>query len=264
MARREMLSDMLFRFARVALLGVCCLTLFRCTYNVATGRSEFIFISTSEEVAMGKSVHQQIMSQYKLVTDPVKVARIERIGQRIAQISDRQDYTYHFYLVDKKDELNAFTVPGGNVYVFSGLVDKLKSDDEIAAVLAHEIGHCAAKHTVKKFQAALGYQLVGSIVLSQVQGETAARIAGMSSDAVTQLVFSAYGRRDELQADQLGLKYLNLAGYDMNAMIGVFEVLKRESKGPEPPALLRTHPYLDDRIVAAKKEIERIRTEENN
>lgn len=245
----------------IVLLGLCCLTIARCTYNTATGRSEFIFISTGEEIMLGQSVHGQILSEYKLSTDAAKLARVQRVGQRVAQVSDRQDYAYQFYLIEK-DEFNAFTVPGGSVYIFTGLLDRLKNDDEIAAVLAHEVGHCSAKHTIKKFQAALGYQLLGSIVMSQVEmGEMAAQVASMSSDAVMQLVFSAYGRQDELEADKLGLKYMNFAGYDMNAMISTFELLKKESKGPEVPTILRTHPHLDDRIAAVKEEIERIRKE---
>ena len=214
-------------------------------------------IPTGEEVAMGKDIHQQILSQYKLCQRPDVVARVQNLGRTLAAVSDRQDLPYHFYVLESK-ELNAFTVPGGSIYVFTGLLDKLKSDAEVAAVIAHEIGHCAARHTIKKFQAALGYQLIGGVVLSQL-GVQDQSFASMSTNAVMQLVFSAYGRKDEYQADLLGIKYLNRAGYDMNGMVKTLEVLQREAeKSGGPPLILRSHPYAKDRVVMAKAEIARI------
>ena len=228
------------------------------TYNPATGRREFIAIPTDVEVSMGRDIHTQIVSQYSLTQRKEQLAQLNRIGQRLAQVSDRQDYEYHFYLLENKD-LNAFTTPGGNVYVFTGLMDKLQTSDEIASVLAHEIGHCAARHTIKKFQATIGYNLIGSIILGQADiGEQTKRIAALGSNVIMQLAMSAYGRQDEYEADRLGLKYMDLAGYDLQGMIKVFEVLKQESEGSRGPLILRTHPFVEDRIEMAKKEIDQI------
>jgi len=226
------------------------------TYNPATGRSEFIFISTSQEVSLGNDIHEQLASKFEIIKYTEEVERINRIGQRLAQVSDRQDYKYQFFLVDK-DEMNAFTTPGGRIYIYSGLVDKLTSDDQIASVLAHEIGHCAARHTVKKFQAALGYDLIGRIILGQV-GEEAQQIASMSSNMIMNIVFSAYGRKDEYEADRLGIKYLHKSGYDPKASISALEMLNKESSAVGAPLVLRSHPHLPDRIAAAKKEIQLI------
>lgn len=226
------------------------------TYNAATGRNEFIIIPTEQEVAMGQSAHRGILEENKFSRDRAMVERVNRIGQRLAQVSDRQDYAYHFFVIEK-EELNAFTVPGGSIYINSGLVRRLKSDDEIAGVLAHEIGHCAARHTVKKFQAAVGYSLIGGLLLSQVDQQVQ-RLASLSSDAIMQLAFSAYGRQDEYEADRLSIKYMSLAGYDPRGMMNALEVLKTDAKGPNVPLILRTHPYLDDRIKAAAKEIEKL------
>jgi predicted Zn-dependent protease len=232
-------------------------------YNPATERKEFIFIPTDYEVKMGNDIHQQVTSQYPLWTNKEANDRLQRVGEKLAQVSDRQDFEYHFYLLDNK-ELNAFTVPGGRIYFFRGLWEKLHSDDEIAAVLSHEIGHCAARHTVKKFQAALGYNVIGGIALTLLtKEETVRRVASMGTDAVMSLVFSAYGRKDEYQADKLGLKYMDLSGYKMEAMVTTFEVLQKESKGSRPPQILQTHPYIEDRIAAVKKEIDRINSEQH-
>ena len=161
-------------------------------YNPATGRQEFIFISTNEEISMGENIHQEISREYRLLTNDPRVDRVRDIGGKLAKVSDRQDYPYHFFVIDK-DEINAFTIPGGRIYFFTGLLNKLKTDEEIAAVLGHEIGHCAARHTVKKFQAALGYNLIGTLVLSQIGGSKE-RVSTLSraSNIAMQLALSAY------------------------------------------------------------------------
>ncbi len=235
-------------------VGLCgCATLGE--FNSATGRKEFILIPTDAEVSMGKNIHQEIVAQYGLVTQKAQLDRLQSIGRRLARVSDRQDYQYNFFLVNGKD-INAFTTPGGNVYFFVGLLNKLTTDDQIAAVLAHEIGHCAARHTIKKYQAQLGYNLIGSIIFSQVQmGEGVKQTAQLASNAAMQLAMSAYSRQDEYEADRLGVKYMYLAGYNLNGMIETLQVLERESKGAKPPLILSTHPYVSDRIKAAQEEI---------
>ena len=227
------------------------------TYNPATGRNELIFIGTDTEIMLGDDFHRQISSQYKFSQEAVKTDRLKRIGQRLAQVSDRQDYAYQFFLIEHK-ELNAFTIPGGRIYLFSGLYDRLKTDDQIAAVLAHEIGHCAARHTIKKFQAALGYNALMNIALGRIGSEGARQVASISANTIMNLASSAYGRRDEYEADRLGLKYMHLAGHDLEGMIQSFQILEQESKGSRPPLILSTHPYIDDRITAVRNEIPKI------
>ncbi len=228
-------------------------------YNAATGRKEFIAISTPREIQMGADIHKDFIKQNKICEDRYKVDRLWRIGERLAQVSDRQDFKYHFYLVEK-DELNAFTTPGGNIYFYTGLFDKLKTDDEIAAVLAHEIGHCAAKHTVKKFQAALGYSLLSNIVFEGLRMDSSTKqVTSIGTNLAMSIVFSAYSRHDEYQADELGVKYMYLAGYDLNGMVEVLQLLQREAEKGHAPVILRTHPYASDRVVAVRKEIEAVK-----
>ena len=245
------------RIVRCLACGLLCVFTSGCAtlYNPATGRNEFILMPTATEVALGNNVHQQLKSEFTLSTDQRAIERLQRIGARVAAVSDRRDYTYQFYLIEK-DEMNACTTPGGNIYMFRGLMNKLESDDAIAAVLAHEVGHCAARHTAKRFQAVLGYNLISMVVFSQVGADEKIKSTAMgASNTVMNLVFSAYSRKDEYQADTLGIKYLRLAGYDPNAMIQVLAVLRQESKGPRGPLLLRSHPYLEDRIAALEKQL---------
>ncbi len=229
-------------------------------YNSATGHNEFIMIPTSEEVAMGRTTHQSIIRQNKLSTDQALIERVNTIGQKLARISDRQDYKYYFFVIEA-DDLNAFTTPGGNIYIYTGLLKKLTTDDQIASVLAHEMGHCAARHTIKKFQASLGYNLIGNLILNQLQmGQYAKQLTVLGSGAVMSLVFSAYSRHDEYEADRLGVKYMVLAGYDPVGSVQALEVLKREIKNDkQTPLILRSHPYLEDRIELVKKEIINVR-----
>jgi predicted Zn-dependent protease len=245
----------LIAFLKHVIFLSLCIFILGCTtiYNPATGKNETILLSTATEVSMGQDLYQSIGHEYKFSTHAEKVNRLNDIGRRLSQISDRQDYEYHFYLIDK-DELNAFTTPGGFVYVYTGLFDKLKTDDAIAGVVAHELGHCAARHIAKKFQVSLGYSILGTIVLSQINAEARA-IAAQSSDVAMNLIFSAFSRQDEYQADSLGIKYLFLAGYNLNGMIEAFELLQKETKGDFVPLWLRTHPYIEDRIKRIKEEI---------
>lgn len=248
------------RIFTLTLLVICLAGLCGCaslgTYNPATGRNEFIFIPTDTEVDMGREMHSKILAEYPLSGDHAQVSRLQRIGKKVAQVSDRQDYEYQFFLV-KADDLNAFTVPGGKIYVFSKLAEGFRTDDELAAVLAHEIGHCSARHAIKKIQAAMGYDLVASFIFNQVNMTGFVKeVASMSSNTVTGLVFSAYSRQDEHEADLLGLKYMRLAGYDVQGMLRVLEFLEKQSKDPKIPLILRTHPYVSDRIIQVRKDIE--------
>lgn len=227
------------------------------TYNAATGRNELIFISTQEEVGMGQTYHNQLMKEYTVIDEAKYVERLNRIGFAVAQVSDRQDYGYQFFVI-QKDELNAFTTPGGFIYAYTGLMDRL-TDDQLAFVVAHEIAHCAARHVVKKYQAALGYNFVGSLVLNQITDISAQRLASISSNTLMSLIFAAYSRTDESQADRLGLKYMALAGFNMEGAVQSLEILYAEAKGPRTPEILSSHPDLKKRIQELRVEIEKIR-----
>ena len=251
------MADVLILFFVVVFMAGC--TTFG-TYNPATGRNEFIVISTANEIAMGEDINNSLNIQYEMSSNKEFIERVEGIGARVVQVSDRQDYEYHFFVIEK-DELNAFTTPGGNIYIFTGLLNKLKKDDQLASVIAHEVGHCAARHVAKKFQTALGYDIISNLILDQFDSTgQAARVASLSSGALMKLVFSAYSRKDEYEADRLGIKYMYLSGFDLGGVIEALTILKEESTGGGTPILLRSHPYLKDRIKEAQKIIEGIKS----
>ena len=240
------------KYALLFLLIACCSGC-ATTYNPATGRNEAIFINTASEVAIGNSAASQVAQKYKISTDKTAIDRLEAIGKRIATVSDRQDLEYKFYIIED-EKLNAFTIPGGHVYIYRGLYDKL-DDDELAAVIAHEIGHVAARHIVKKMQASLGYQLLSTIALvayTKGQDDKKKRQAGYVAYAgatAFNLVQLGYSRQDEYEADELAVKYSKAAGFDPDGMRRTLEVLRQEEKKGVPvPYILRSHPYIDERI----------------
>lgn len=216
-----------------------------CVTNPVTGEEQLRIISTSEEVAMGVRLDEQVRSQYKVVTGTAAADRVERIGRRIAAVSDRDDIEYHFALI-AGDELNAFAAPGGFIYVTSELLNVAENDAELAAVIAHEVGHVAALHSVNQIQLHLGYRLLSALVFGKDK-ETEAEAADV---AFNTLIATGFSRRDEFQADELGVKYAAKAGYDPYGLANFFAKLQqREQEGILDKALeiVRSHPITSER-----------------
>jgi len=241
------------------LAGCVILVLSGCatTYNPATGRGEFIFINTNSEVSIGKSAASHVLKKYKLSENTKDLARINRLGEQVAKVSDRQDLDYKFYIIED-DSFNAFTIPGGHVYIFKGLYDIL-DDDELGCVIGHEIGHVAARHIVKKMQASLGYQILSTIALVAYAGnqEEKKRKAGYVAYAgatAFNLVSLGYSRKDEFEADALAIKYARLSGLNPDGMVGALAKLgDRQKKGLPVPYMFRSHPHTKERIERLQK-----------
>lgn len=222
-------------------------------YNIVTGQEEAFYYSTDKEVQIGQSVVKEVEKQYKLSDDPLVQKRVQDIGQKIVASCDRKDIDYIFKVLED-EEINAFALPGGFVYVNKGLVDKVASDDELAGVLAHEVGHIVARHSIKKLQAIQGYSILRMLALALPQG---AGEVGMAADIAFTEIILGYSRDDELLADQLGVRYVKLAGYDPHGMIAFLEKLQEinRRKPLKPKSYLKTHPYVPDRIRVVKQEL---------
>ncbi|MCK5084001.1 MAG: M48 family metalloprotease, partial [Candidatus Omnitrophica bacterium] len=147
--------------------------------------------------------------------------------------------------------INAVSLPGGYVYVFRGLIEKVDNDDELAGVIAHEVGHITARHGVKRMQNAYA-----ALILQVASTQTNARVAGGVNFALNSL-FLEHSKQDEFEADRLGVKYLKKAGYNPKAMVAFLEKLKIEKeKAPRNRySYWRTHPYLSQRISVVNQEI---------
>lgn len=242
-----MRSRWLISLTLFALLLLCgCTTI----YNPATGRKETLLINTREEVKLGTDMDKQLRQQMKFSRDSAMLRRVETIGSRLTMYSDRQDLQYHFDVVDDK-ELNAFAIPGGFVYINSGLVSAA-NEDELAGVMAHEIGHIAARHSAKALQTQLGYQLIMGIILGSAQS---AQNIQSGLNVVFNLVNLGYSRSDEYLADKLAVRYTRRAGYSPLGLITFFR--KLESEGSHAPSLVffSSHPPTSERIKRVEEEM---------
>ena len=228
-------------------------------YNPATERKEVVLVTTPMEVAIGQNAAMQVAQQYTFIKDPMEINRVTEIGEKIAKVSDRTDLKYHFAVVEDK-KINAFTMPGGYIYINSGLL-AMTNDDELACVIGHEIGHVAARHIAKKLQAQLGYDILMSVALQNANVSQMQQVIGVTFN----LVELGYSREDELLSDRLGTKYAYKAGYDPYAMVSFLKKLNEKDKSSMGPVFLRSHPYASQRIQLMEKELPSIisKTEEN-
>ena len=229
-----------------------CLLLFGCSteYNIATKQEEVFYYSTDREVKIGESIARQVEKEYKFAEDPLVQKRVEDIGKKIVSVCDRKDIDYYFYVLED-EEVNAVSLPGGFVYVNKGLVDKVANDDELACVIAHEVSHIVARHSIKKLQAMMGYSIIRLLTAPIPQtGQV-----GNAADLAFAQIITGYSREDELLADQLASKYTKLSGYDPHAMITFLKKLEEinRRKPARPYSYFKTHPYVPDRIRVVKQ-----------
>jgi MAF protein len=221
-------------------------------YNIVTGEQETYYYSSDKEVAIGAAAAKQVENQYKLAEDPLLQKRVDDIGKKIVAVCDRKEIDYHFYVLDDK-EVNAFSLPGGYVYINKGLIEKVADDSELAGVIGHEIGHIVARHAIKRLQGAQMYSVLRVLTAVTTQkGEV-----GAAADiAVTQLMLG-YSREDEFLADKLGTRYSKLSGYDPHGVISF--LMKLQDIGRRQPlrpfSYFKTHPYVPDRIRMVKQEL---------
>lgn len=214
--------------------------------NPASGRKEYLMISTQQEISIGEQVSAEIEKSYRLSHDEAMIERVNRIGLRIAKVSDRQDLAYHFKVLDNKDT-NAVSTPGGYVYVYSGLMEKA-NDDELAAVIAHEVGHIAARHSVQAMQGNMATSLIAGLIFANLETKDEVK---QGTAVALNLIMLGYSRGDELEADKLGVRYAYYAGFDPDGSATFLEKLQKEQKeNPLDKGLvyLRSHPLHSERI----------------
>jgi predicted Zn-dependent protease len=223
-----------------------------CAVNSVTGKQDLMFYSPEDDVKLGQKYAPQIEKALGgRFPDENLQSYVNRIGQRLARVCHRPDIAYHFAVVDYDGE-NAFAVPGGYVYITSGLLEKLGSEAQLAAILGHEIGHVVARDTM----AALSRQKVMWAALG-------AALLSSSGDAVAGTMFTSsflslqYSRDDERDADLVGLAYMIQAGYDPNGMVETMRVLQSLQE-VRPIEFFSTHPSPENRIIYIEERIERL------
>jgi predicted Zn-dependent protease len=226
-------------------------------YNVATHQQEVYFYSDDKEVKIGRSLSETVEDKYDLDNDPLIQQKIDSIGQKLVAVNDRKEIRYHFKVLEsEKDEINAFALPGGYIYMFRGLWDELSDDDsKIAAVLAHEIAHVAARHSIKRIQSSLGTNVMSVLVVGSRSMDPYSKRKALAG--IGQLIL-AYSRSDEIEADVLATKYLQRAGYNSKGIIEVLDVLNKTQRDkPIRPSHWRTHPYITERKKVVNQHLNR-------
>jgi predicted Zn-dependent protease len=239
----------------LTLLSVCALWLTTCAINPATGKRQFVLISERQEIEIGRENDRAITSQMGLYDDDALQEYVQTLGRKLASLSERPDLAWNFKVVDDP-VVNAFALPGGYIYVTRGILAHLNNEAELVAILGHEIGHVTARHSVSQMSKAQLAQLGLGVAAVAAPDETQ-QFGGLLSSGVG-LLFLKYGRDDERQADDLGLRYISAAGYDARPMADVFDMLERVSQaagGGGVPGWMATHPAPANRRARATEQL---------
>jgi len=198
-----------------------------CAINPVTGKRELMLMSSADELAMGQQTNPQILQTYGKYEDADLARYVSALGKRLGALSHQPNLAYNVQVLDSP-VVNAFAVPGGYVYLTRGILAYLNDEAELAGVVAHEIGHIAARHSAQQYSKAQFAQL--GLGLGSVLSKTFRKYAGVAQAGVG-LLFLSFSRSDEREADSLGVEYSAKAGYDSNHMANLFVSLERLNPG---------------------------------
>ena len=216
-------------------------------------------LNERDEVKLGTQLHRQATKKFRL-TD-VGLDRVERLGQRVARVSARPNLLYKFHVIESR-EINGFALPGGHIYITTGLL-KVATDTELASVLAHEVGHIAARHSLKTLKRRQEYDAFAKSVgeLTGVAGDIGRDLGVTLTQMLNEGFLTSYSRDEEREADYLGVRGMAKAGFDPQGMVTMFQKLQRV-QGQTPDlisSLLSDHPDVQERIDNTRYEIARLR-----
>jgi len=216
------------------------------------------FYSLDKEIALGRQLAQEVERQAKIVDDPLISEYVNRIGQNLVRNSDAK-VPFTFKVIDAP-ELNAFALPGGYVFVYTGLIRVADEEDEFAGAVAHEIAHVAARHITCRATKSELVSIAAALGGIMGGGGWTGYAARQAATLAVPMSFLSFSRHDESEADYLGVQYMYAAGYDPNGAISIFE--KMEALDHRQPGLISrafaTHPMDSDRIAKTEKEIQAI------
>lgn len=230
-----------------------------CTHKTPyTNRSQMIFLSQKEELALGEKSYKQTLSESKVVVGTKDANRVRNIGSKIAKVANRSDFNWEFNLV-QNDEMNAFCLPGGKVVVYTGILKAAHNDDQLATVISHEIAHALARHGAERMSASMvqqGLQVVGNIAI----GATAPQYQNLFNQTYgigSQVgVMLPYGRMQETEADEIGIHLMHKAGYNVNEALNFWQNMNEGKKAGSD--FFSTHPSSANRIKDIQKVIAKL------
>lgn len=231
-------------------------------YNPVTGENQHVSITPDQEIALGLQAAPEMIQEYggEEANTPQAV-QVQQVGARLLQKSEaaNTDWQFQFHLLRDNQTVNAFALPGGQVFITEGLYQLLQTEGQLAGVLGHEMGHVLARHGAQQLaKSQLTEGLIGAVAVAasnpnDPNGANAAQVA----QVVGQLVNLKYSRQDESQADILGVRLMSEAGYDPRAMIQVQQILEQLSQEGRPPEFLSDHPDPANRIANIQTEIQK-------
>lgn len=248
------------RWLSLAAAGGAVLLAPACSRNETTGRAQFMVVDDAQLEKLSRDTWLEMRRRVPVTEDAALARRLTRIGERMAEASGLANRNWEF-VVFESPEVNAFVLPGGKVGFFRGLMERAGSDDEIAAVMGHEVGHVAARHAAERVSqhmaAELGVQAM-TLLLAGELGSRADDVAGMLGVGITYGVILPYSRAHELEADRLGVRFMAGAGYDPRAAATFWtRMIELDAGRPHRLAFLSTHPANEDRLTALEVEIAR-------
>jgi predicted Zn-dependent protease len=214
-------------------------------------------LSVPEERQLGEQVDREIRQEVDLVRDDLIVSYVRQIGDRIVAASGPQPYSFRFYVIDD-DEINAFALPAGYIYIHTEVLLQAENVSEVAGVVGHEIGHVVKRHVAQNYRRQQGvgvlYQL-GVLTAGLLGGGAAAGVANLGGGLAATAYLNSFGREAERESDSFAVQVLPRAGYDPHGLVSFFDTLRRQGGGGEPPAFLSSHPATAERIENTRREI---------
>lgn len=231
--------------------------------NPVTGETQHVDMTVDQEIALGLQSAPEMIQQYGgEYRNQQDQDRVERIGQKLvaSSLPGDQPYKFDFHLLADPQTINAFALPGGQIFITYALYSKLQSDDQLAGVLGHEIGHVVERHSAQQIaQQQLTQGLTGAAVIASYDPDNPTGSIGKAAMAalIANLVNMKYGRGDELESDRNGVFYMAKSGYNPEGMIGVMEILASAGGGRQPE-FFSTHPNPENRVTHIREAIEEL------
>ncbi|MDC0216148.1 M48 family metallopeptidase [Candidatus Pelagibacter sp.] len=243
--------------------GCCSLLIPSCTTTVITDRKQLKLIPESKLNAQAAAIYEKVKNKEKMSNDKKKLDEIKNIGKRIEDsiteyfikmnIPDPTiNFDWEYILIENKKIKNAWCMPGGKIAIYTGILDITKNTNGLAAVMGHEIAHAVAKHSSERASRNVAINVVTQVtdLLSGGKLSTVNRTTGMNTvGLLTQMgILNPFSRKQESEADYLGLIFSSLSGYDIRETPKIWERMKKANKGKAPPEFMSTHPSPDNRI----------------
>lgn len=223
--------------------------------NKYTGKTQAVSLSPEQEIAIGLQQAPSMAQQHGgLLPNDNAQALVDKVGQRLVNntVAKQSGYKYDFHLLRDDRAINAFALPGGQIFITYALFSKLKNEDQLAGVLGHEIGHVLGKHSNERITNANFWKLL-------TMGASVGADLGQLAQGIGQQTLLKNGRGDELESDELGVKLMIDAGYNPESLIGVMQILKQAAGPNRVPEFQSTHPDPENRIEKIKEAIRKYR-----